>query len=202
MKKMHIEPYTAENGQMTIAGLLLFSKKPQLRRPAFMIKAIGFLGNEVRNIEYRDSEDMNGTLDEQFKNGLSFLTRNLRKLQKNQGFNSEGELEVPKIVLEELLVNALLHRDYFIDSPIKLSICDNRIEFISPGKLPNTLNIEKIKSGISIMRNPILVSIGSKLLPYRGVGTGIRRAIKFYSKIDFINDTEGEIFKVIVHREP
>lgn len=190
-----------EDGKLTLAGLLLFSKRPQLKRPAFMIKAISFLGNESDVIEYRDSEDIYGTLDELYKNGMSFLTRNLRKIQKDRGFNTEGEIEVPKVVLEELLVNALIHRDYFIDSPIKLFIFDNRIEIISPGKLPNTLNVDKIKSGISIMRNPILTSIGSKLLPYRGVGTGIRRAIKFYNKIDFYNEIEGELFKTIIYRE-
>lgn len=201
-KEKIIENLTlGENGSLTLAGLLLFSKKPQLRRPAFMIKAISFLGNDAADIEYRDSEDISGNLDDQYKNGLSFLTRNLRKIQRNQGFNSEGELEIPKIVLEELLVNALIHRDYFINSPIKIFIFDNRIEIISPGKLPNTLNIEKIKSGISIMRNPILTSIGSKILPYRGVGTGIRRALKFYNKIHFVNDIDGEIFKAVIDRE-
>jgi len=51
------------------------------------------------------------------------------------------------------------------------------------------------------MRNPILTSIGSKILPYRGIGTRIRRAIKFYNKIDFINDIEGEIFRAVIYRE-
>jgi ATP-dependent DNA helicase RecG len=102
--------------------------------------------------------------------------------------------------LEELLVNALIHRDYFINSPVKLFIFDNRIEFISPGKLPNNLTIENIKNGVSIMRNPVLSSFATRLLPYRGIGTGIIRALKNYREIVFENDQNGERFIVIVKR--
>ena len=131
---------------------------------------------------------------------MSFITRNLRKVQNDKDFNTEGELEIPKIVLEELVVNAIIHRDYFIEAPINIFIFDNRIEIISPGKLPNNLTIENIKHGISVIRNPIITSFAAKILPYRGIGSGIVRAIKHYDKIDFINDTESERFSAIIHR--
>jgi len=54
-----------------------------------------------------------------------------------------GYLKIPASVFEELLVNALVHRDYLINAPIRLFIFDNRIEIISPGHLPNNLTIEK-----------------------------------------------------------
>ncbi len=77
-------------------------------------------------------------------------------IQMEESFNSVGQLEIPKAVLEELTVNSLIHRDYFINSTIKIFIFDNRIEIISPGKLPNTLTVDKIKAGTSNVRNPIL----------------------------------------------
>ena len=47
------------------------------------------------------------------------------------------------------------------------------------GNLPDHLTIEKIRSGNSVQRNPIIASFASKgLLPYRGLGTGIRRALQ------------------------
>ena len=99
-----------------------------------------------------------------------------------------------------MLVNAIIHRDYFIEASINLFIFDDRIEIINPGKLPNNLSVENIKHGISVIRNPIITFFASKLLPYRGIGSGIVRAIKNYEKIDFINDIESERFKVIIYR--
>lgn len=146
------------------------------------------------------SGDLKGNIPELYKKAMSFITRNLHKRQNDKNFNSEGDLEIPKIVFEELLVNAIIHRDYFIEAPINLFIFDNRIEIISPGKLPNSLSVENIKHGISVIRNPIITSIASKLLPYRGIGSGIVRAIKNYEKIDFINDVESERFKAVIYR--
>jgi len=193
--------YLAKSGQLTLAGLLLFGKKPQIRKPMCIIKAVSFVGNELSGTSYRDSEDVKGNIPELFKGGMSFITRNLRKIQNDKNFNSEGDLEVPKIVFEELLVNAIIHRDYFIEAPINLFIFDDRIEIISPGKLPNSLSVENIKYGISVIRNPIITTFASKLLPYRGIGSGIVRAIKHYDKIDFINDVEAERFKVVIYRK-
>ena len=51
-------------------------------------------------------------------------------------------------MFEELLVNALIHRDYLIEAPIRLFVFSDRIEIVSPGHLPNNLTVEKIRSGI------------------------------------------------------
>ncbi len=192
--------YLAKNGNLTLAGFLLFGKNPQRLQPVFRIKAISYFGNDPAGTKFRDSDDITGNLLDQFRKGMGFLTRNLKKIQVNENFNIEGEIEIPIIALEELLINALMHRDYFISSPIILFIFDNRVEIISPGRLPNNLTIENIKNGVSIPRNQIIVSFASKLLPYRGVGTGIIRALQSYDKIEFINDVETERFKVIIYR--
>ena len=190
----------SKNNYLTLSGLLLFGKKPQIRKPMFMVKAVSFVGNEISGMSYRDSEDIKGNVSQLFRDSMSFITRNLRKVQKDKDFNTVGDLEIPKIVLEEIMVNAIIHRDYFIEAPINLFIFDNRIEIISPGKLPNSLSVENIKHGISVIRNPIITSFATKILPYRGIGSGIVRAIRHYEKIDFVNDVESERFKVIIYR--
>ena len=73
-------------------------------------------------------------------------------------------------------------------------IFDDRIEIISPGGLPNKLTIENIKAGNSIIRNPIICSFASRILPYRGIGTGIPRALKEYNDIELINDLKNDLF--------
>ena len=128
--------------------------------------------------------------------------RNLHKVQAGQGVNAPGIPEIPPLVFEELLVNALVHRDYLVSAAIRVFVFDNRIEIISPGHLPNNLTVEKIKEGNSNIRNPILVSYVAKgLLPYHGLGSGINRALKHWPHIDFIDDHEGCLFKAIVYRK-
>ncbi len=128
------------------------------------------------------------------------MQRNLHHIQKGQSVNSLGELEIPPIVIEELLVNALIHRDYFIPAPIRLFIFHDRIELMSPGQLPNHLTTEQIRYGLSNMRNPVLASHASHILPYRGLGTGIPRVYQSYADIEFTNDCEGHQFKAIIKR--
>lgn len=100
----------------------------------------------------------------------------------------------------ELLVNALVHRDYFHLSPIRLFIFDNRVEIISPGNLPGSLNEEKIRRGVSIPRNELLFSNANVLLPYTGVGSGIRRALELCPQIQLIDDKVREEFIVLIPR--
>lgn len=190
----------ARSGRINLAGLLLFGKQPQKYKPQFMIKAVHFAGTEDTSDQYLDSEDIGGKLAEQYNHGMAFIKRNLKKEQKQQPRNSLGESKIDEGVFEELLVNALIHRDYFINAPVRLFIFDDRIEIISPGLLPNNLTIENIKSGVSNQRNPIISSFATKQkpplgLPYRGIGTGVKRALRLYSKIDFYNEVHNNIFR-------
>lgn len=192
----------AKNDKLTLAGLLLFGKKPQTFKPLFSVQCIAFVGNDIAGKEYRDSEPpFEGNLSQLYEKTMSFIFRNLRKVQVKESFNSLGELEIPKEALEELVVNSLIHRDYFIKSAIKVFIFDNRIEIISPGKLPNNLTIEKIKSYTSIARNQFLFSNARYLLPYIGIGSGIPRALDSYPEIDFVDDIDKELFITVIRRK-
>jgi ATP-dependent DNA helicase RecG len=184
-----------------LAGTLLFTKNPHVRLPTSTVKAVCFPGDKIHVSEYRDSEDITGKLEDLFKKALGFITRNIGHRQGSQDINTQGILEIPKIALEELLTNALIHRDFFISAHVRILIFDNRIELISPGHLPNNLTLENIKSGISSIRNPILASYGTKILPYRGLGSGIRRALEAYPDIDFTDDRDGNQFIVTIHRK-
>lgn len=190
----------AKNGQVNICGTLLFASRPQIRLPIFIVKAVAFPGVDIEDEHYIDSQDINGKLSDVFQKVLGFVLANIRYVQNEQGINSVGEPEVPRIVLEELIANALIHRDYFVSAPIKVLVFADRIEIVSPGHLPNNLTIENIKMGNSNVRNPILASFAPKVLPYRGLGSGIKRAIKAYPDIEFIDDRAGNAFKAIIKR--
>lgn len=189
------------NSQLTLAGLLFFGKAPQAIKPAFTIKAVSYLGNDIEGNQYRNKpKDLTGTIPELFDKGITFLKSNLSFIQTGESFNTPGVLEISSIALEELLQNALVHRDYFKNSPIRLLIFDNRLELISPGKLPNSLTVEDIKFGNHVIRNNQLVSFSIHTMPFSGLGSGVRRALSEQPNIEFINDIEGEQFKVIIPR--
>lgn len=190
-----------KNGKLNVAGALLFGKDLKKLLPQFYITAISFWGNELTDSSYRSSENIYGTLDELYRKGFDFIVSKLDKIQlKGQSFNSIGKLEIPEIVITELLVNALIHRDYFINDSIKLFVFKNRIEIISPGCLPNNLTEEQIKKGIRRTRNNIIASFAPYMMEYRGAGSGILRALKLYPNFDIKNEKDNERVVVIIKR--
>lgn len=187
-------------GQVTLAGLMFFGKHPEMLEPSFIIKAVSFFGNEMSGLEYRDSKDIIGTIPRMFSEGMAFLKANLHSLQAGQSFNSVGKLEISEVALRELLQNALVHRDYLLQAPIRIMIFDNRVEIVSPGGLPRGVSIESILFGKTSQRNSLMASFCAKTMDYRGLGTGIMRAVKEeQGNIHFENE-EGSQFKVTINR--
>ena len=189
------------NDKLSLAGLLFFGEEPQNIKPAFCIKTVSFFGNAISGKDYRSKpEDLMGTIPDLFENGMKFLESNLRHVQKDQDFNSIGILEISRDALVEILVNALVHRDYFKNAPIRIMIFDNRIEIISPGKLPNSLTVEEVMFGNPVIRNPQLFKFSFHTLPFSGIGTGLTRALEEEPDIEFVNDVDGEQFIVKIPR--
>lgn len=187
-------------GELNLTGALLFSQNPSNRLPSFIVKAGAFPGKTMTTQTYIDSRDITGKMSDIFQQTMGFILANIKHLQGEQGVNSPGVPGISRIVFEELLVNALVHRDYFISAPVRVFIFSDRIELISPGHLPNNLTVENIKAGNSNTRNPVLASFAYQLLPYRGFGSGVLRALENYPDINFIDDRDGNMFKCIIRR--
>lgn len=192
---------TNDKGELTLAGILFFGNHPEWTLPQFIIKAVAFVGNDLGGTSYRDSRDIEGTLPEMFTAAMNFCENNLHHIQANQSFNSVGKLEVSRIALEELIQNALVHRLYIIEAPIRLLIFDNRIEIISPGCLPNNMTVEQVELGNSYPRNPLIANFCAKTMLYRGLGSGILRVMNEGSHIELINDEENGKFTAIIYRD-
>jgi ATP-dependent DNA helicase RecG len=190
-----------KDGSLNIGGALLFAQTPQYKLPAFVVKASAFNGTSIATDEYLDNRVIDGKIEDIFTQTVRFVVSNLHHVQGAQGVNSPGIPEIPKSAIEELVANALVHRDYFISAPVRVFIFRDRVEIISPGHLPNSLTIENIKSGVSNIRNPVLASFAYHLIPYHGIGSGIIRALIKYPDIDFIDDRESNTFTVIMKRE-
>lgn len=187
---------------LKVSGALLFAKNPSFRLPVFIVKAVSYPGSEIDEDRYIDSQDISGKIADIFQRSMNFVLGNIKHKQEEQGVNAPGIPEIPKIVFEELIANALIHRDYFVSAPVRIFVFEDRVQIISPGHLPNNLTIDNIKSGNSNIRNPILASYATRILPYRGLGNGVIRALKVYPYIEFQDDREGNQFSAVIRRQP
>ena len=199
LKNIHVLNH---NGIPTLAGYLFFGKHPEYNCPTFMVKAVSFFGNELAGTQYRDTKEIIGNMPQIYEKSMSFLKSNLHNIQeKGASFNTLGKLEIAEEVLEEVLQNALVHRDLLRSAPIRIFIFDNRVEIISPGALAGGLTEEDIRSGKTYQRNPYMATFATNALHYRGIGSGIVRILSEYPEIEIVNDVSGKEFKVIVWRK-
>ena len=190
-------------GRLTLAGLLLLGKNILKFYPVFTIRCIAFVGNDLSGDRFRDrlvGTDMEGNLLTQFKAAMAFINRNLKSRQVENEFNSLPALEIPPQVFVELIVNALIHRDFYQTAQIRLLIFDNRVEIHSPGNLPMDVTEDTLLNGISKPRNQLLFNNAVYLLPYVGIGSGIVRAFRDFKDITFENNLATEEFVATVWR--
>lgn len=197
LRNAHI---TDDLGRLTIAGLMYFAKNPQQFRPQHCIKAVWFYGNHIGGTEYRDSRDITGTIPEMYDESVRWLKSCLNRSQSGQSFNSVGKLEIPEVVLEELVQNALVHLDLLKPAAVRLLVFDNRIEIVNPGCLPDGQTIDEILLGNSDPRNMLLAQFGSNTMPYRGLGSGIPRVMSSGCDVELIDRPEGNQFAARVWR--
>ncbi len=80
-----------DDGVLNLAGLLLFSERPQRFKPQFVVKAVKYPGTDIHASKYDDTEDFSGPLRSLFDDTLGFVLRNLHKVQAGGGVNSPGK---------------------------------------------------------------------------------------------------------------
>lgn len=129
-----------------------------------------------------------------YEDAMRWLKSCLSRPQNGQSFNSEGNLEISEVVLQELVQNALVHLDLLKPAAIRLLVFDNRVEIVNPGCLPDGQTIDEILLGNSDPRNPQLAQFGSKTMPYRGLGSGIPRVMAENCEVELIDRPDGNQF--------
>jgi predicted HTH transcriptional regulator len=82
----------------------------------------------------------------------------------------------PRLALQEAMINVLVHRDYELFDPARFTSYQDRIEFISPGKLPSVMTIEDLRKRrvTPIWRNQSLAWFLSRLQLAPAEGQGIQ----------------------------
>ncbi len=105
--------------------------------------------------------------------------------------------------MREGIVNAVVHRNYsLVGSNIRVFLFDDRLEIHSPGRLPNSVTIQKMKVGVSAMRNPFLVKYMENLNYIDRLGRGIPMILKEMKKVNGFEPVLqefGEEFMLTLH---
>ncbi|MEI6708287.1 MAG: ATP-binding protein [Methylococcales bacterium] len=191
----------ANTGEPTVGGLLMFGINPTRYLPQSGILFAHFNGNEADD-ELIDRQEIGGTLPQQVDTALAVIKNNLLKPSIIEGLKREETyIAPPDKVFRELIVNACVHRNYSISgSRIRIFMFTDRLEFISPGRLPNTVTIDKLRSGVSYSSNPVLVKFMDNLRYMDRLGRGfpmIYREMQQLNKAMSVREL-GEELRVVL----
>lgn len=155
----------------SIGGMLLFGKNPQKFLSESFIICTHFLGVSGRDVVA--TRDCTGNLFQQYNDCISFILSRLNRQFKIEGLGPRKEtLEVPEEAIREVVMNAIVHRNYQIAGPTKISIYDDRIEVFSPGNFPGPLHTDHLQTGVTYIRNIVITRIFRELGHIEKLGSG------------------------------
>ena len=188
----NLELATPSEGRMaaTVDGMLLFGKDPKRFLPQSGLRAICYPDSEP-DYATRADEDLKGPMvplrdpedGELVKLGLvdkawDFVRRNTTPSAHLEGAMRIDRWEYPEEAVREAVVNALVHRDYSIaGTDIMLSIFSDRLEVVSPGRLPNTVTPAGIRLGMRYARNQMLFNVMRDYGYVDARGMGVRNKL-------------------------
>ena len=110
---------------------------------------------------------------------VDFVKRNMGSIAWLDGARRRRKTAFPVDAIRESVLNAIVHRDYTRQgTDIEVSLFKDRLEVISPGRLPNGMSVQKLRVGVSrVARNEL---IKETLLGYRStehLRMGVRKQI-------------------------
>ena len=172
----------------TIAGLILFGKNPRRYLKQAGLRVMAFQGDDKEyqaaldeiidgpmvgrwDIDQGDKRLVDGGVIERFMEAMTpFISQ--ESAYVNEELRRETQWFYPLEAVREALINALAHRDWTRFVEIEVSAYSNRLEIISPGTLPNSMTVEKMKAGQRSPRNTIVMEVlrDYGYVDYRGMG--------------------------------
>ncbi len=174
---------------VTVGGMLLFGKAPNHFLPHAGIDAVAYPGSE-QDYDVQERTALRGAmtplLNERgdiVENGLveqalNFVQRNTRVIVEAIGGRRVERPTYPLDALREAIVNALIHRDYLLTgTDVELSVYDDRLEIVSPGRLPNDITPDRMRFGTRAARNQLLKDVMRDYRYLEHMGMGIPRKI-------------------------
>lgn len=174
---------------VTVGGMLLFGKTPNRFLPHAGLDAAAYPGTEP-DYDAQERTALRGPMTPLLSKGgdivenglveqaLDFVQRNTRVAVETEGGRRVERPVYPPDALREGIVNALIHRDYLLTSTdIELAVYSDRLEIVSPGRLPNGITPERMRAGTRAARNQILKDMMRDYRYLEHMGMGIPRKI-------------------------
>ncbi|MFA6782775.1 MAG: ATP-binding protein, partial [Sedimentibacter sp.] len=160
----------------TIAAALLSDKNPIDHAGISLIRFAD------KGLNIRDKKILrNISILKQFDNAVEFYHKHINTGELINGVYRETIEEIPLVAYREAIANAIVHREYMLESDIRVEIFDDRAEIISPGGLPiGITEAEYLDGRVSIPRNKIIADIFLRLGIIERLATGIRRIREYY----------------------
>jgi len=165
----------------TFAGILLFGKDPLYWLPGAYIQFVRFAGNNLSD-EPIQQLTFSGDLLTVLRELDSFLPLQIKSWQeKASSLREQEKTDYPSIALRELLMNAVMHRTYESNTPIRFYWFNDRVDIQSPGGLYGETTPENFPMQNSY-RNPVIAE-SMKVLGYvNKFGRGILRTQEVLAK--------------------
>lgn len=203
------------NGAPTLAAVLNFAIYPQGYLPQLGITAIVVPGTEIGSLaedsaRFLDNKRIEGTIAEMVEEALAFCKRNMKTrtvIAPDTGLRTD-RTEYPINALREIILNALIHRDYSLyteGTPVQLDFFSDRVEVHSPGCLYGRATIEQLGHSRPDLRNPALAVMAENLTDsenrYSGIPT-IRREMQDYGLPAPVFENRRDEFVVTLYNTP
>ena len=200
------------DGKVTLSSLMLFSRYPQAFFPQLCITAVSVADDEIGEIgesgeRFIDNRRIEGNIPQMLDEALVFVRKNMKiktVISPKTG-KREDIPEYPLTAVREILLNALVHRDYSVHTegmPIQIRMFQNRIEIQNPGGIYGRLRIDQLGKVQPDTRNPVIATaldvMGLTENRYSGIPT-IRRVMKEYHLPDPVFTDERGSFMVTLY---
>jgi ATP-dependent DNA helicase RecG len=180
----------APTATANVAAILLFGTQPNRFLPQAGIDAVAYPGRE-KDYAALERRQLRGPMTplmdpagQIIENGLveqavEFCRRNLAVgAVLDDGARRREQWPYPEESIREAIVNALVHRDYLLSATdVELSLYEDRLEVISPGRLPNGITPARMRAGCRASRNQILKDVMRDYGYLEHMGMGVPRKI-------------------------
>ena len=156
-----------KNGLPTVCGIMLFGKYPQYLSPNLDIVAVvcatkNYAEESESGERFIVNKRLDGTIPQMLESGLAFVQQNIAKSTVIDDTGHRNDVsEYPVKAIREIILNALIHRDYSIhteNAPIRIEIYPDRIEISNPGGLYGRLSIDDLGKIKADVRNPFIAA--------------------------------------------
>ena len=154
-----------DNQKPTVAGMMLLGEYPQAYFPQLSIIAMVVGGTEIGQLgeqgeRFIDDQRIEGSIPQMLESAVAFVRRNSRNATIiDETGKRVDRTEYPMMAVREIILNALVHRDYSIhteNSPIRVILYQDRLEVENPGGLYGRITLDDLGKMAADTRNPFL----------------------------------------------